>query len=383
MAIIGPRAALDLVFPANGLDVAHILNFQNRSGATAQEIITRAATVIGTVNERLAAKYAGLTYRTRLAYGRYGQGEGSNIATPVSSEFKLPDPVHAGQGGGHMYPIRDYKDTNAWTPEYLRDVPDEQIDRDINLIGIRWENRIDKDILTRALTNTENPVGNAGTGWDVGWAIGSGTNVNYTPNDFGGYTFDNTHTHYYAAAGPVSAATVTAALESLNNNLRHHGHGGRLIAWVSDADLDAYDGIAANKMVRIVPGGVTILPSAGGTTPMYVQPGEIPGVPGETFGYFVGKRGMIELRTQAKIPSGYGFVFKSYGSDSPQNPLVIREHPTQGFGMIPDPQVSKSINPYLEYILYKAVHGVSANDRTAAAAFYIGGATWVNPTIAG
>jgi hypothetical protein len=218
----------------------------------------------------------------------------------------------------------------------------------------------------------------------VPWAIGTGTNVNFVPPQYGSYPpFDSTHTHFIAQAGGVSAANCNTLLEKLVKELRHHGHTGRLTALVSESDVAAYAGITGGKFVKFVPQGLGIQPVTGASgAPVFISQEDIEGMPGEIFGLFLSELGpTVLVRAHEGIPTAYAWMTKSYGTNSPKNGLAVREHPTQGFGILPDPILTKSLNPQLEYIQFKGIHGVGVNDRLNGVGGYMGGAAWANPTI--
>jgi hypothetical protein len=73
MAVLGPRALIDLAVPT-GIDGAKVLQWQLRDGTTGPQAIARAAAVIGEVNQRVYGKYSGLLYITQEIYARYRQG---------------------------------------------------------------------------------------------------------------------------------------------------------------------------------------------------------------------------------------------------------------------------------------------------------------------
>lgn len=378
MAVIGPRVAADLVMPS-GIDGGKVFSFQMRNGKSAEEIIREAAGVIGAVNENLFATYGSLVSITEAPYSYYAAGDANGRRpTPRKVEGKQNDAVR-GSTGGHMLPKFDYEDALAWTPLYLRDAYQTQIDADLNVIASNWRDRVESDIWTRALTNTENAIG---TGYDVPWAIGTGTNVNFIPEKRGTHTFDSTHTHFLRVNSAISAANAETALNTGVAQLRHHGHNGRLVAFVSEADLTTYTGMT--NFVRFVPQGFQTV--AGNTAaPIFVAGGELQGMPGEVFGFFLSKFGVVvELRSSDRIPTTYGFVTKSYGANSPRNGIALREHPGIGFGlMVKLIGDGALVNPELQKVLFQATHGVGVNDRTNGFAYQIasGGTTYSNPTI--
>lgn len=378
MAIIGIRAAVDLVFPA-GIDTGKIFTFQNRSGRTAESIISEAAAAVGAANTELLNTYGGIVRFTPSLYAYYRDNDGNGRRmTPRKVEGVINQPVR-GSMNGHMLPMFDYEDTLAWTALYLRDAWDEQIEADLQVIVSNWIDRVDYDIWTRIFSTTENLIG---TGYDVPWAIGTGTNVNYIPPRNGSYAFDSTHTHFMRVNSAISSANCATALSNAVGNLREHSIGGRLVLFVSEADISYWTGVT--NFVKPVPAGV-ITTGGATTTPTYTETREATGLPGEPLGLIIDAKyqNVIEVRAHVRIPTTYGWLTKSYGSNAGMNALAIREHPAVGFGLVPDPQVTPSVNPQLDTVIFKGTHGVGVNDRLNGVAFQVatGGATYSAPEI--
>lgn len=378
MALLGARALIDRAIPT-GIDGAEVLKFELADGRVAQQVIAEAAAMIGDVNTQVAALYGGLWYMTEKIWARNANGESARSQTPRKAEFKRADGVRASMIG-HMFPINDYEDAVEWTPLYLRDAYGDDITADLQLIADRWRNRVDYDIVTRMLTNTENAIGSSG--YDVPWAIGTGTNVNFIPPQHGATLFDSTHTHFKVYDD--SSLDYDDMVEGMMGELRHHGHMGTLSFLVAFADVAEYTAFtSAGLFVPLEPARLQVI--AGSTSaPVRVISGETDGIPGDLFGYWKSPTyGLAELRSHARIPTDYAFATKSYGVNNPRNGLAVRTHPRGGFGLTVDPQVTNSINPELDYVLFKATHGVGVNDRINGVAGYIhnGSSTWTNPTI--
>lgn len=371
--LLGPAALIDIALPT-GLDGGEILRFQLQDGTTAQSVIALAAQVIGEVNRDLDDSYNGLWMRTRNQYSWYRQGDGTRTMTPVEGEFSPADGVRGNQIGG-MLPLRDYEDAVGWSRRYLERANMEMVRNHLLEIADRWRNRVDYDVLTRVFTTTENLIGTAG--YDVPWAIGTGTNVNYIPPAYRGYSFTSSHTHFKYANSVVNAAAIAAMLNTLADDIRHHGYTGRLVALVSDADMALF----TTAMTGFVP--MTPFTVSPGSTGYQFTAGEVTGIPGSLFGYFNGTRGVIELRSHERIPTGYMVVFKSFGNNNPRNPLAVRVEDDRGFGLVPEPQVDRTLTPKMDKLLFHATHGIGINDRSAAAVGYIasGASAYVAPTI--
>lgn len=378
MALLGARALIDRAI-GTGLDATEILKFELQDGRTAEQVIGEAAAMIGDLNQQLLNQYGGLAYITERQWARYANGESSRSETPVKSEFKRADGVRASMIG-HMLPLVDYEDAVEWTPLYLRRAYGDDITADLQLITDRWRNRVDKDIITRALTNTENAIGSAG--YDVGWAIGTGMNVNFIPPQHGATIFSSSHTHYVVKDD--STLDYDDLVEAMMGQMRHHGHTGTLSLLVAYDDAAEYSAFtSAGLFVPLEPAQIQVV--AGSTSaPVRITQGTTDGIPGDLIGYWKSPiYGLAEIRTHARIPTDYAFMTKSYGINNPRNGLAIRTEAGVGFGLMVTPQRSQSINPELDFIKFEATHGVGVNDRINGVAGYIANsaASWVNPTI--
>lgn len=375
--LLGARALIDRAIPT-GLDGAEILKFQLRDGRTAEQVIGEAAAMIGDLNEQLNGEFGGLWTITEQQFARYADGQSAASKTPVKTEFKRADGVRS-RSIGHMLPLENYEDAVEWTPLYLRDAYAIDVTNDLQLIADRWRNRVWDDFVQRALTNTERAIGSAG--YDVPWAIGTGVNVPYIPPQYRNYTFDGDHSHF-VVANTGNSGTFKTMIENMMGHLRHHGHSGVLSALVSYDDLASYSAFSTTgEFVEFNPAAIQVI-AGSSNAPVRTTPGIAEGVPGEVFGWWKSKHyGLCELRADPGIPTGYAWMAKSYGMNSPRNPVAVRVHPSEGFGLMLDPQVTRSINPELDFIQFRATHGVGVNDRIAAVAGFCGAsATWVNPS---
>lgn len=375
MALLGVRASVDLVTPT-GVDAKKVFEFQVlRDTMTAGELLSDAAAIIGRVNEELFAQYSNVISMTDSMYGITAQGQTTRTMTPEATEWTPADAVRTDEIG-HMLPLKKYDDATGWTEDYLLDGRRSQITRDLQLISERWRNRFDFQFITRILTDTENAIGTAG--YDVGWAIGTGDNVNYIPPQWRGNVFDTTHSHYVFKDDTPD--DYDDLFEEMVKQLRHHGYGGRLLALTSEADLDEIMALA--NFVRLKPSEVTYV--AGNTSaPIRFAQGEFEGVPGELYGYYESKRGLVELRFHERIPTNYAWMTRPFGPDNANNGVALRVHPAVPFGLAIDPILSKSAQPKLEMVMFNARFGIGVNNRLNGVAGYInaGAASYVNPTI--
>lgn len=376
MTILGPRSLMDIAVPL-GVDANEVMRFEMQAGVTPVETIQMAATIIGEANESLIQRYGGLLSLTERVWTRVRVGDGTRRMTPLKADFVLPDGARS-EKIGHMLPRNDYNDATEWERDYLERANMEDLRDDALAVRDSWVNRVDYEIITRALTTTEVVI--SATSWSPGWAIGTGTNLDYIPPQFGGNVFDSTHSHYVRIDGAVNATNLAAALNDAKMHLGHHGLGGRLVALVSDTDLDTY--AAMPKFVEFVPTQFRTI-AGNANAPVHVADGEVQGIPGELFGYFLASRGPIELRAHERIPTGRGFVTKSFGINNANNGLAIRTEAGKGFGLMLDPQVNRSLSPALDKIMFRATHGVGVMNRLNGFAFQVeaGSTTYTNPEI--
>ena len=124
-------------------------------------------------------------------------------------------------------------------------------------------------------------------------------------------------------------------------------------------------------VTTLVPANIAVIGGAASTAEIRTMQGEIRGVPGEVFGYFMSKWGVNELRYHERIPTGYAWMGRSYGTNHVRNGLAIREAPDRGFGLRVEPVVSRHLQPRMEKLTFEASHGVGVNDRTNGVAGYI------------
>jgi hypothetical protein len=379
MAIInGPRQLIDTAIPT-GVSATYLMRFEMQEGMNAEEVIALAATKIGEANEWLVSTYGGLIFLTEKAYASYGLG-GDPGMTPKGSEYAEED-GQVSEGIGHMLHAEDYKDATAWSADYLMRAVREDITRDVELKKVRWINRIDYDVLTAMFRSTEIAVGSAG--WSVPWAIGTGMNVNFVPQSWMGTNFDSTHTHFIRINAAASAANVQTTIESMSEHLAHHGHTGLKVLYVSSSIATLILSINDTKKFATFISPEFRLLSGNTNIPVSYVPGQMEGIPGEIIGYYSTNNGLVEIRKHPRVPAGYMWMGKSYGSNDLRNPMAVRVWKNEGFGLKVRPQISRDINPMLEKVLFKGTHGVNVNDRTAGVAAQIasGGASYDEPTI--
>lgn len=379
--VLGASQLVRLAIPT-GIDATEILKFNLRSGRTGEDVVRDAAMVIGAMNQAIVNYYGGLFYITPSLFSYKTQGNTAKRKTPEKVEGSRPDPIHT-ENIGHMLPYKEFDDLLAWTREYIIRSPKVQLDGDLEEVARSFWNRMHYQVWKRALTDNENLIGTAG--YDVGWAIGTGTNVDYVPPQTPGYDeHSSSHTHYVYKDDDSN--DWGDLFETMMYELRHHGHSNTLAGFVSFDDLAEI--VVVDGFVALKPEQMMVVGSGADNprNPMYFMAGQIQGVPGELFGFYRSEKyGLMELRWVTAIPTNYAFATKVYGPNHPNNGLAVRVDPDidgGSFGMRVEPMLSKHLEPRLESVAFEAGFGVGVNDRTNGVAGYLasGAAAWTDPT---
>jgi hypothetical protein len=190
-----------------------------------------------------------------------------------------------------------------------------------------------------------------------------------------GEEFDGvTHSHYNAAAAAWSGATATqmsSDLEALIEDVvEHYEKGGAIKVYINraqEAKIRSITGLTANTNfekymdARIVRG--TSSDHAVGTLDR-----------DNLFNRAIGVFGPAEVWVKPWIPANYILAFR----EGTEKPLVFRERSANSGGLV----IASEFESYpLRAKALEREYGVGVWNRTAAAALYIGGTSWVDPTI--
>lgn len=369
--IVGPRRLLTKAIPT-GWDADRILQFQLRSGRTFLEVISDLANSIGTMNENLVRDWGwsfGITEEISFEYE-----DGSSVTPlPRITDGSEPDPIH-GATIGHMIDLFVHGGKIGGSKRAFRDLREAQFFADMQGLVRRTKWRFEQNLLTRWLTNTEFTLGSSG--FNVPFVRGTGGSVDFAPPAFQGEAFTTSHNHYIG----VDDDTLSHAdlLNNLAETVQEHGHGPPYIALVSRADIASY--LALEKWVEIVDpvdmldrGGVT-----SGATRFRIGQRELGKV-----GFFHSNFGLVEVRSTARIATGYAGLLKSEGSNVAGNPLAVRVHPDEGFGARIIPETTDDAQYPIKAVGLEFEFDVGVGiDRTkGAAGFLVSGGSFVNPTI--
>jgi hypothetical protein len=354
-----------------GVDGQKYAEWQLRNGTSMQQFITQLGTAVGGLNMQLMASWGGVFSLVESNVLEYEDG-GAVTEMPEITDIDRVDMVH-GQTIGHMIDLRVYGRAVGGSRRYFRDSREAQIISTIQTLLRQAEWRFERKLLTRALTNTENAIGSAG--FDVPFVRGTGGNVDYTPPAFGGEAFASSHDHFiFNNTGYIEL--VNAMIETL----QEHGHMAPFDMLVSRADVGSY--AAEDEFVKFVAPIVQTIDRGSETAgPRFFTSGTPQVANGGLFGHMQTDYGLVNLYSSARIPTDYAFAYKAYGTNDMRNPLAVRVHPDEGFGLRIIPSLADEQGYPVGRINLEMEFGVSVGqDRTNGVAGKQN-SSWTNPTI--
>lgn len=372
--VLGVNTILDRALPT-GVDGTRLAQWQLRDGTTYQEMIGSLAQALAGKNQELNQMYGYAFFLTEEFAMEYEDGQ-SVTPMPKISDVSKVDAVH-GKTIGHMIDLEPYGSSIGGSRRFFRDARLAQLRSSISTIVRRGVWRFEVDLFTRMMVNTEYAVGSGG--YNVPFVRGTGGNVDYVPPAFGGQSFTSAHDHFLGVDSDTKG--FDDLLNDLAGTVEEHGHPAPFVAWVSRADVASYR--ALTKFVEFTAPIVQVIDRGSETTGNQMFTRGNPMVTEGVFGYFQSDYGLIELRAYSRIPTGYASLFKSYGMNDMRNPLAIRVHPTDGFGMYIVTETTDDNQYPIKKVTVEMEHGIGVGmDRTnGAVAFLDSSGTWTNPTI--
>lgn len=361
----GIHSLKDWALPA-GWDAARLMQISLASGETYDQVITDIADALSLANAALAADpligaMIGLAEQPQVEYS-VGVSNGFEEHT----EHGRPDDKR-GKTTGHMLEHVELDRGLGWTWDFLRKGRRFQIDNDIGSVIDDLQSVWRKRILTRHFKSTKTAVGNVGA--SVPYADGGTADGSYVPphKPDRAAAFDGTHNHFMRLGG-----ITQANLETVVTDMWHHGHDGPYDLLVAELDIASWTNATVVTGYKPRPDPLVMY---GSTTDLGLVGTEYVGVV-ET------EHGACRLRSNARIPTKYWTVFKSYGRLDPRNPLWVMPSAKYGLGAVL--LAGDHIREYpLEnaLVFFEFDLGVGA-DRTAAVCVYDhGSGAYVNPTI--
>lgn len=370
--LLGALSLLNKALPT-GLDGSRLAQWALRDGITYSQLANQVALALAAKNQELMDNWDWLFYITEELFQEYPDGSSVTAMTELTDQDR-PFPRKAATIG-HMIELHDYGDAIGGTRKYFRDVRSPQINAAIRDIVNRGVWRFEQKLLSRWLVSTETTIGSAG--YNVPFVKGGGT-VAYTPPAYQGTTFTSSHNHYIG----YNASTPKTFADCLNGNaltLAEHGHMPPYTAVVSLSDVATY--AALTGWVELVEPVISMVDRGGATSGnQYFATGSRGYM---DIGYFHSNNGLIQIKATARLATGYGGVCKSYGRNDARNPLAVRVHPAQGFGMMVVPETVMDDEIPIKQLDVDFEFGVGVgSDRTNGSAFYlVAGGSFSDPTV--
>lgn len=306
MASIGGRDTRDFVV-WTGVDAAQLLKESLQDGTnllTVTNLLTGALNGIAQeINSDPVYASAWSTADSPVVSYRMGAGfsfeDRTEYAKPLRSRAEVD---------GHMLPLKDYDLGLGWTWDYLRKAYTAQVEADIAAAVDAARKLVRVKTLGRIVTRTDDSGASKGLGaggYSPAFATtAANTNVDFAPPEYAGTTFANTHEHYKVGATSLTSANAIVEMK----NLREHGHAGPFDLWISaddEATVRLFTDFISASDPLVTPGSATSLVA----------------LPQGYIGYLSGS--FARVRVVPGLPVDYWFMFKSYGSNNPRNPLRL------------------------------------------------------------
>lgn len=290
------------------------------------------------------------------------------------TEYGRADPQRSATEG-HMLPLISWDRALGWTWDYLRRARVSQLQADIAMAIQDVTDKWRVQILTRLLQRGDDSGaanGLGSSGYSPGFATAAAsTSVDFVPPTWGGTTFTSAHEHYVGISG---GAFTAAVFQDIRAELREHGHQPPFDVIISSADETTVRGLSGFVPVasqQIVYGNSVSLAQI-----QQPEPNPLTG------SYYIGILEDCHVRVVPGVPQYYGFGWKSYGPNSPRNPLRIRfekgiQQPQ--FIAMTDPRAGNATTP-LQYLQLYGEFGVGVADRTNGTPRYVNNTTWADGT---
>jgi hypothetical protein len=366
------RRDLSLLTLPVGWDATALEEIRLKDGTTYGTVASMVSNALSGINAEISsdplwASLASYQSDPTLEY-RVGTANGFEDHT----EYGLPDAKRA-DTTGHMLPWKKYDRMLGWTMDYLEEAKMSQIEADIADAAKDARDLFRVRMLTRLLKrgdDTGAALGLGTGGESPGFATAAAsTGVDFAPPAYGGTSFTTAHEHYVPLAG---GAFTLASFQDARDELEEHGHVPPLsfIAGPSDETaIKALTGFvhAADSLIRY------------GTLQDVAARAAYYGANGVKF---IGTLEGFEIYIVRGMPQYYGFGWKSYGSNSPRNPLRVRVAEGQSsvqFEAITSPNGGNAHFP-LQNLMLRTRFGVGVGDRTNGTARYVNNAAWADGT---
>lgn len=367
-----------------GIDPARLVLWEEKGNFSYEYVRSVFGAAVQSLNEERAIAWGDLIALTSDLSVWYMNG---GAVTPVKKTMGRSRPTQKiGFNAGHMIDLAVWSDSFGGSARDLEDMTESQLIGGVVGIITGFRDRFDFSVLTRALNNTENPLGTSG--FDVGWcdgspAAGSG-GPKYAPRKWNGKVFYEDHNHY-VGYDSGSSKTFADCLEGSALLVAEHGLpiNSDFKTYISESDIATYR--ALTNYVQPVD---SVREDRGGQTSgnMFFEDGTVGPIPnsgGRYVGTYNTAYGFGQLFAIPRIPTKYGFLYRPGSPFAASNPLALRYRESTGYGLrvneIPDYTTTFPVKE----IDFEDEFGVSAGKtREAGAAYYlVSGGVYANPVV--
>jgi len=365
MATLGWNDLKQYALPTNW-DAATLSQIRLESGETYEAWINEVSQALALANAELLADplISGLISNTTDAAVEYRTGTSNGFQE--ATEYGRPDP-RRGATVGHMLPLTAYDRAMGWTWMFLRKARRVQLDADIadaiqDIKSIWRQKIIDRLFDSDAVT--------IGSGKSVPFADGGTADSSYIPvptPDRGG-SFAYTHNHFAALDG-VTQTNLETAVE----NLWEHGQDGPYDLLIAQADISSWTN--TSNVTGYIPTPDPLI--------RYGNQTDLAAVNGpDWIGVVETDYGACRIRANARIPTKYWALYKSFGPLDQRNPLRIRYNSAMGLGALLLAGDHIREYPLENAIMWMEFGAEVGEDRTAAVLSYNdSGGSYTDPTI--
>jgi hypothetical protein len=318
-------------------------------------------------NRILQGSMMGLVERTTDRQRRYGGA--STMTMAKKDEFGRSDAQKVAAGVTVGFPLELFDETVQWTRKFMENATAAELAAQFTAAQDAHRTRVQNEML-RALMSPTNYTFEDHLVDYVDLAVKRLVNADSAAIPLGpnGEVFDGaTHTHYLARVSTLAASDITGAI---NTVIEHHSVGQPMlyINRANEAAVRAFTG--AGEFLAYQP--VTIQPS---DNTVRATGGPLPGAPLDNRPIGIWGTSNTEVWVKPWIPANYMFA---YVAGSPA-PLVLRTRNAGGGGLV----IAAEDEHYpLRARTLESEFGFGVWTRTNGAVLYVGGTSYVAPTIA-
>lgn len=312
-------------------------------------------------NEIVQEMIAGFIETTTDRQRRYGGND--DMTMDEVDEFGRGDAQKIAAGVTVGFPLRLFDVSVQWNRKYMQNATTQELAAQFTATQTAHVKRIQREVKRAIFTATNSTFTDRQVD-NVSLAVKAFVNADSAAIPVGpnGETFTAaTHTHYLARVSTLAASDITAAIETV---VEHHNTG-QVMMYINRAQEAAIRGFTSNFTAyldaRIVPGSATT-----------VARGEL--IQTNLYNRAIGIYDGAEVWVKPWVPANYIFIFVS----GAPKPLVLRERTAGASGL----QIAAEDEAYpLRARTLEAEFGVGVWTRTNGAVLYVGGTSYVTPTI--